>query len=120
MIVLTGVSYGSFGRDPHLTVYHCLRACELWTNHCLDETDGVEFYDAVVTARPTCLVLNVGTSFVFPCHLGGLVIRRWSRWIRWTDPPSTFVTVLYPWALVSAPALVLDSVLFLAIDTRYC
>ena len=78
------------------------------------ETGGVGFYDAGVTACPTCPVPAVGTSFIFPCHLGGLVIRRCNHWIRWTDPPSTFSHCAYfpghlfqrlPWFWIASSSL---------------
>ena len=79
MIVLTGVSDGSYRMDPHLAVVTGCELKGLWINHYLDETNGADFHDAGISVCPVCPVPNAGTSFVFPCHLCGLVIRRWSR-----------------------------------------
>ena len=94
--MLAGVSDGFYGRNPHLAVVTGYELKGLWINHYLGATNGAGFYNAGVGVRPVCPAPNAGASFVFLCHLGGLVMRRWVRWIRQTDPPSTFVTVLYP------------------------
>ena len=77
--------------------------------------------------RPMCPMPMLAPLPVFLCHLNGLFIRRWGRWIRLTDPPSTFVTVLYfcghlflclPWFwMVSSPLLSTSSLMI--IDTFY-
>ena len=122
MIVLTGVSDGSFRRDPHLAIRHCSRACELWTNHYLDKTVGVDLCGAGVTARPMC-----------PCavcwHLLLFFRVAWADWLSagevagsgGTEPASSFVPVLcfrrrllrcLPWVWIAFSSLLstLDTV----------
>ena len=67
----------------------------------------------IVGVRLLCPVPMLAPLPVSLCHLNGLFIRRWCPWIWLTDPLSTFSLYFVPWALVSVPALTLDSFLSL-------
>ena len=78
----------------------------------------MDFRGAVVTARPMCPVPNVGTSFYLPVPLERTVYPQVGP-LDLVDGSSQhfYHCALFPWALVSVPALVLDILFFLAIDT---